>query len=1106
MQEPPFVLTLLAVSIIVTVGIAWRAFRLGERRARRAAQELTTLNEIGRQLLRAQLNVDDLCELLYEQVGQIISTSLFQVGLFDGEAYHVKVWVRDGDRLAPQSFPDGGRQGIVGWVRQSGQPLLVHDFDAERDRLPAFPEFELENPPRSGLFVPLIAGTSTIGILAIQSYEPHRFDDEHLRLLTALANQAAWSIRNAQLYEHARYRADQLKLIGTVTAQVSRVQPLPDLFQQIVTLVSETFGYYCVSIFLLEGEKLKPGASTSPLFRTPQIEFGQGMIGWAARQGQPALANNVAKDPRYQHLGILPETRSEISLPLKVEDRVLGVLDVQSDQTEAFKSEDVSMLETLAAQIAIAIEQAQTYDAEHRLAQRLEALVQASQTIVSVLDVEDLLDRLVELIAETFDFERVHIFIRVGSTLVFRAGTGPHSVRWLIEELSYALDDPGLIPKVARTGQPERVGDVSRAADYRPGPGVEDTRSEMAVPIQMAGHILGVIDVQSEESDAFTQEHLVLMQSLADLVAVALRNAVLYASERRRRNLADTLREISATLASELDLDQVLAEILKGLRRIVTLNTAAVLLFEESGDAFTIYSTSGPDLEGYVGRRFPLGNVDVRDVVQVEEAVRRVYHDTLGLPDDQRLLSVPLVVGGDVIGFLVGDQPTSILAGGVDFEIVSAFANQASIAISNARLYAAQQAEAYVTTALLQVAEAANAQTDLDEALETIARLTALLSGVSRCLILRWSSDECAYYLAAQYGISRERFSAATSEPLPAESHPLLDLLSVADRPLGAGVGYQLPVPPLLSALLPASAILCFPLRAKRGLVGLLVVDDPRHSIHPRLLGILTGVAHQAAVVLEAASLQASAVERERLEQELEVARGIQASFMPDRPPQLPGWQLSAAWQAARQISGDFYDFIPLPQGLWGLVIADVADKGMPAALFMAVSRTLLRAAAISRQSPAATLVRVNELLFNDARTDLFVTVFYAVWNPQTGEVTYASGGHDDALLVRRAGQVVRLHTRGIALGVIPTIQLEEQQIVLEPGDVLVTYTDGVTEAMQADYTQWGIERFVEVLRSMSGLSAQEMVDGVLQAIRDFVGGAPQSDDLTIWMLKREEL
>src|SRR5690606_4977790 len=309
-------------------------------RAGQAVDELTSLNVMGLELLRAQLSVDDLVELVYRQAGQIVPTDNFQLGLFDHDAYAVKVWVRRGERQEPTVFPEGGRQGIAGMLRETAQPLLIHNFDAERDRLPAPGDSPLEHRFKSGVFVPLIAGKSVIGLIVATSEQPSRFDEEQLHLLTALANLAAAAIRNAQLYESAQHRAEQLNLIAQVSAQVSTVQPLRDLFEQFVTLTKETFGYYYVGIFVLDDDRLVVGATTDPDLDELVIKPGEGMVGWAAQQGEPALASNVEKDPRYRQVGVLPQTRSEVAIPLKVEGRVLGVLDVQSDQEDAFNRED----------------------------------------------------------------------------------------------------------------------------------------------------------------------------------------------------------------------------------------------------------------------------------------------------------------------------------------------------------------------------------------------------------------------------------------------------------------------------------------------------------------------------------------------------------------------------------------------------------------------------------------------------------------------------------------------------------------------------------------------------------------------------------------------
>ncbi len=1093
---------------VVLIGVAagWLAFRLGSRREQQAVSELVTLNEIGLQLLRSKLDVDDLCELVYQRARQIVPTTLFQVGLFEQDAYHVKVWIKDGERQPQQAFPRGGRTGIVGWVREHGQALLVRDFDTEGRNLPTFPSFELDAPPRSGLFVPLIAGTSTIGIIAIQSYQPERFGEGHQRLLTALANQAAWAIRNAQLYEHARRRADQLNLIHSVSSQVSAIQPLPDLFKQIATSVKRAFGYYNVSIFVLQDDQLVVGASSDDALDTDAVfDLNEGLIGWAAAEADTALSNDVGEDVRYFEMPALSDTRSEVSLPLRVEDRVLGVLDVRSDRVDAFHPDDVSLLESLAMQIALAIEQAKSYAAERRLARRLEALVQVNQAVVSELNLDDLLERQVQLISETFGFERVHIFVSLGEMLVFRSGTGSHSVRWLIDDLTLSLDDPGLIPKAARTGKAQVVNNIGDTHDFTPGGDGEETRSEMAIPIMYGGRGLGVMDVQSAESNAFTAEDQVLAQSLADSVAVAIRNAALYANERHRRNLADTLREISAKLAAELDLDRVIMGVMDGLRQVVTLNTVAIAVADEASNLLTIYATTGPDLLGFSGFHIEMPELDHEAGDTIDDWVRQKFRQVFEIPGGHPLISADLSVGGSLIGYIIADQPPGWPYTGSDYEIVAAFANQAAVAISNARLYAAQKTETYITTALLQVAEAVNIQGDAADALDTIARLSVLLFGFRCCLILRWIQEEEAYVIGAQCCQPPDILNAAEIGLIPAESDPLFDLLRVSNRTLEAGPGRPLPVPGVLAHILPTSSIQCVPLRTLSGTVGVLIVDCPEQPDQARPKSILTGIAHQATSVIETANLQSTAIEREKLEQELEVARQIQARFIPEHAPDIPGWQFSAEWKAARQVSGDFYDFIHLPDDRWGLAIADVADKGMPAALFMAVSQTLLRAAAITRKSPAETLVHVNKLLVSTARTDLFVTVFYAIWDPQTGKLSYASGGHNPALLIHDQGAAIsELRCDGIALGVLPDIELEEREIQMQPGDVLVAYTDGVNEAMQADYTEWGMDRFKETLLAAGNKTTQTMVDHLIQTIADFVGDAPRSDDLTLWMLKRE--
>lgn len=237
--------------------------------------------------------------------------------------------------------------------------------------------------------------------------------------------------------------------------------------------------------------------------------------------------------------------------------------------------------------------------------------------------------------------------------------------------------------------------------------------------------------------------------------------------------------------------------------------------------------------------------------------------------------------------------------------------------------------------------------------------------------------------------------------------------------------------------------------------------------------------------------------------QELAVAARIQSGLLPARVPTLPGWEIAAVLEPARQTSGDFYDFIPLPGGHLGLVVADVADKGAGAALYMALSRTLLRSCAAEHPAlPAQTLRAVNERILAETDTGMFVTMFYGVLDPATGRLTYCNAGHNPPYLLNYSGQRGLTRT-GMALGVVADAALEQATVQIRPGEALIIYSDGVTDAQGTAGEIFGDERLLAAAQTCLGLSAQEMQERILLGIRSFVEGAQPFDDLTLMTVVR---
>jgi len=257
---------------------------------------------------------------------------------------------------------------------------------------------------------------------------------------------------------------------------------------------------------------------------------------------------------------------------------------------------------------------------------------------------------------------------------------------------------------------------------------------------------------------------------------------------------------------------------------------------------------------------------------------------------------------------------------------------------------------------------------------------------------------------------------------------------------------------------------------------------------------------------LHGAEVYEQTLAHQRVEQELALAGQIQASFLPNELPHMPGWQLTATLKPARETSGDFYDFIPLPNGRFAIVVADVADKGMGAALYMALSRTLIRTYAVEYHArPDFVLQVANRRILADTQAGLFVTVFYGVLDPITGTLTYCNAGHSPPYLVgaQKGGGVQPLRRTGMPLGIAEDAAWEQKVVQFAPGDLLVLYTDGVTDAEDETGAFFGQERLLEIAQANLGQSAQDVQDALIAEIHEFVGDTPQFDDITLMTVVR---
>ena len=1208
--------------------------------------------------------------------------------------------------------------------------------------------------------VPISSQGNLWGILQVERSDGTQFTDLDLNILSGLATQSAVALQAVRQTWVEQWRLEQLALVGKVSAQIANVLNLDELARRVTRLILETFNYYYVAIFTLEAGQdllrfrdsagpLRPGSSsteeTSPALTA---HLCQGIIGHVAESGIEILANDVTQDPHYEPTDALPETRAEVAIPLKIGDRILGVLDVQSDQLNAFDATDLLVLRTLADNIAIAIEDARLYSDLRRRADQLASVAEVSNDITSILNLDNLLEEFVRLIQKRLGYPYLQLFtvLSARQRIAYRAGTSPQHNTLHNDEFYYKLDDPeGLIPWVTRHGETVVSNDVSAEPRYRTsGLFPITTQSELVIPLIFGGEVLGILDVQSDQPNAFGEEDRFLFEALADNLAIAIRNANLYQSEQWRRQVSEGMRAVAGLLSADADLPQVLnailtqleetlpcdvaaiwlledgtqttpqlqlaaihcqpcnqipadvqlepspwlkealqaeqpivrqAETLDGLAKsdslgialnfpndysaiaaplriadqplgvlvlahhtparyghelqmmtatfasyaavaientrlyeasheqawistvllqvaeatqsltdinellatvvritpmLVGVHSCALVLWDEQIEAFLpafAHGLSEHQQGEFEGWHFSPGDILAFDQVRIvkepvamyitianEETAGRMYSSLVddSLLRSKSLVLFPLLARGEVMGALLVDyirgdfqKKDSIQKDGLMQEeklaIIQGIVHQTAIAVENNRLLKSQKEEAYVSIALLQVAQAVVSLNELSDILETIVRITPILVGVKRAAIYLWDEERYGFQLSQSYGIPRQLEDELRAQFYPAEHFPLLDVVFETD----SLVYYPLSDPPEepeeWSSLQPFeleeiendetletttsytdgetsheflrlkhSLLLGFQLSVKGKVLGVLLTEEtdpslgiPSFHVRERRLEIMTGISQQAALAIQNEQLQREVVARERLEREFQLAREIQQTFLPHVLPLVPGWDLDVRWRPAREVAGDFYDLFELPDGNLGVIIADVADKGMPAALFMTLIRTLVRAAVQEEDSPAAVLERVNDLLVPDTQNGMFVTVLYAVLTPEMGRLTYANAGHNPALLRRADNHVEIFATGGIALGILEHITLAEHTVTLEPGDCIVFYTDGVTEAFSANEEMYTAQRLVNLVQNTPLTTANELLNTIDNSVAEFSGDLTPSDDITLVALVR---
>lgn len=1206
----------------------------------------------------------------------------------------------------------------VSTIPSTPAPLIVHQTYKQKKPFFSNNQKVSESPENANsIALPMITQGNLLGVLAVDRPIENPFTVEEIQSLTNTVSVAALAMQVNRQVALKNWRYDQISLVRSVSSQIANVMDLDELCKRVTNLIQCSFDYYFVSIFTVDQEKqdLRFRASSldceptndNPLF---SIKFGEGLVGSAALSGKEYIVKDVAQEPLYLFYEGLPRTKAEVVLPLVVEKRVLGILDIQSDKIGAFHENDMLVLRSLADNIALAVQGARLYNNIEKRASQMTAVAEISNALSSILDLDELFKEVVTVIHKRFSIPFVHIFTvhAARSKVIFRAGSGSRSKGLKPNSFAYELDDPsGIISHVARTGKNKLVNDVTLEPLYKPSKFFSGKiKSELTIPLNLGNETLGVLDLQSDQLGFFNANDIDIFESLAAGIALSIRNTRLYSTERWRRTVADTFTEIAGLLSANPALPDLLDRILIALETNLPCDSSAIWLLDNVSML--------PIEERPLRLAAVRGIASAQEIEVTKESSRIREFLNKGItssfvkirnPDDPygplgaackfkpnySSIAVPLRAGDEVFGVLTFAHRAANRYGSEATIIASTLANYAAVAIQNARLYTSAQEEAWSSTVLLQVAEAIQSITTIDSLLSTMVRLTPLLVGIDQCAIYLTRQDNESFELKKWYGFQpteeemilkdtdsismlklkatqapvfitdpkqelclstlshselsgtlvlvplithgelqgaflvshnsdnglgvQSRFSDQTLailqgivqqtsvslenirlvESRQEEAYVTAVLLQVAQAvvsqnklddildtivhlmPILVGVetcviyiweknnqrfhpsnavastheeleevlkhSYSPADFPLLGKILETNDmvsspienldlpvkewgtlqytenndllsaenqtwLLGFPLSIKGEKYGVMLTKTTniQPAYHQKRVELIKGVAQQTALAIQNERLKEEMVGRERVEREFQLARQIQETFLPQSIPTSEGWEIDLRWRTAREVGGDFYDVFSTQNGKIALAIADVSDKGMPAALYMTVTRTLIRSISQSEKSPAKVLNRVNNLLLRDSQDGMFVTCIYALLDPITGVLEYANAGHNLPLIFREETKTIEKLSKGeIALGVVDDVKYENCRLDIGLGDTLLLYTDGVTEAFSSTGELFSESRLIDAVKDIPHHTAHQFLEYLEDLIEAFRKGEPPSDDLTMIAIHRNK-
>jgi len=684
----------------------------------------------------------------------------------------------------------------------------------------------------------------------------------------------------------------------------------------------------------------------------------------------------------------------------------------------------------------------------------------------------------------------------------------------------------GIAGKVAQSGRPIIVNDTSKNPDFNINTARKIgyvPKTILCVPLKVKGGIYGIIELmEHKDNSGFTETDLQLLQSIASPISIMVENITLYNLTETDVNRLRTLMKVNNVINTTMDVDQLLEYIMSSAKEILKCEGSSLLLIDEKSKELYFNVVDSDSKEALKEIRVPLGIGIAGIVAKTGESLlindaendNRVFRkaDEVTNIKTRNILCVPMKVQNRIIGVLeVINSFGKPFFDDYDLSLFHAMADQASIALHNRGLIDSLQTSNVSLEKRIKELSTINKishfmsksfEYDIEDILSKTIRSISDILEITRISIFFHDAKKNKLKIMDAVGIKRDCFNeieiAMDNKIISrvfSKGFPLLVQDITKEKKYGRykRLRYN------------TKSFICMPIKVKDKVIGILNFADKKSGsfFDKDDLQTLETISMQVSEAYENSMFYKEVMEKQRIEKELEIAYDIQQSILPKKFPLPDILDIAATSIPAQEIGGDFYDIIECGDNQIASYIADVSGKGIPASLFMALSRSVLRIQAMNKKFPSSAIEGANNFILADSKNGMFVTLFYFYLDLNHRKMHYGCAGHNDQFYYNcKTDTLSLIKATGIPLGILPSPFFSEEIIDYNDGDFIVLFTDGVIEAINQKNEEYGIERLTEVIRSSKDEPADHILKNIQNDVEKYYGDVKQFDDLTLLILK----